>query len=65
MWIKTFKAFEKHGIPIILANTLKTRIIAEARVKTDKVDAEMLAHLLRTDLVAKCHVASREIRDKK
>ncbi len=65
MWIKTFEAFEKHDISIILANTLKTRAIAEARVKTDKIDAKTLAHLLRTDLVAKCHVASREIRDKK
>ena len=38
MWIKTFESFEKQGIPIILANPLKTRAIAEASIKTDKVD---------------------------
>jgi hypothetical protein len=34
---------------------LKTKAIAEAKVKTDKVDAEVLAQLLRCDcLLAVC-----------
>ena len=57
MWVKTFEILEDHGIPVKLANPLKTRAIAEARIKTDKVDAKILAHLLRTDLVATSHVA--------
>ena len=36
--------------------------IAEASVKTDKVDARTLAHLLRTNLIARCHVAERGVR---
>jgi len=32
---------------IVVGNPLKTKAIAEAKVKTDKVDAEVLAHLLR------------------
>ena len=34
---------------IVVANALRTRAIAEAKVKTDKVDAESLAQLLRCD----------------
>ncbi len=34
---------------IVVANPLRTRAIAEAKVKTDKVDAESLAQLLRCD----------------
>jgi transposase len=34
---------------IVVGNSLKTRAIAEVRVKTDKVDAEVLAQLLRCD----------------
>ena len=32
-----------------LANPVKTRAIAEARVETDKLDSKVLAHLLRAD----------------
>ena len=43
MWIKTYEAFEDCGMPIVLANPMKVRAIAEAGVKTDKVDARTLA----------------------
>ena len=59
LWIKTYEAFEDRGIPIELANPMKVRAIAEASVKTDKVDAKILAQLLRTNLIARCHMAER------
>ena len=62
LWIKTYEAFEDCGIPIVLANPMKVRAIAEASIKTDKVDARTLAHLRRTNLIATCHVANREVR---
>ena len=62
LWIKTYEAFENRGIPIELANPMKVRAIAEASVKTDKVDERTLAHLLRTNLIARCHVAERGVR---
>jgi transposase len=34
---------------VVVSNPLKTKAIAEAKVKTDKVDAEILAQLLRCD----------------
>jgi transposase len=50
---------------IVLANPYKTRIIAEAQVKTDKVDAHILAQLLRADLVSGSHIASKPMRERK
>ena len=64
-WNKTFDILESHGILVKLANPLKTRAIAEARIKTDKVDAQVLAHLLRADLVATCYVADGDTRAQK
>lgn len=34
---------------VVVSNPLKTKAIAEANIKTDKVDAKVLAHLLRCD----------------
>ena len=52
LWLKTYQAFEKHNIDVKLANPLKTKAIAEARIiKTDKLDARTLAHLLKSNLV--------------
>src|ERR1044071_9823242 len=39
---------------VVVANPLKTKAIAEAKMKTDKVDAEVLAHLLRCDFLPGC-----------
>ena len=36
---------------VMLAHPLKTRAIAEARIKHDLLDAQTLAHLLRADLI--------------
>ena len=48
---------------IVLANPFKTRIIAEAEIKTDKVDARILADLLRGKLVPAC-ISSADSRDR-
>lgn len=36
---------------VVVSNPLRTRAIAEAKIKTDKVDALVLAQLLRTDFL--------------
>ena len=38
---------EPHVQQVVVSNPLKTKAIAEAKIKTDKVDAEVLAQLLR------------------
>ena len=39
------------GLEVVVSNPLQTKAIAWARLKSDKVDARMLAHLLRCDLL--------------
>ena len=38
-----------HVQEIVIGNPLRVRAIAEAKIKTDKVDARVLAELLRAD----------------
>jgi transposase len=50
---------------LTMANPFKTRVIAEAQVKTDKVDAAILAQLLRADLICAVHIPAKETRQRK
>lgn len=43
-----------------VAHPLKVKAIAEAKIKTDKISADTLAHLLRADLIPECHVRGRD-----
>jgi len=40
-----------HGAKVVVANALQVKAIAHARIKTDKVDAHILAQLLRADFI--------------
>ena len=62
MWIMTYDAFEEAGIDIRLANTLKLAAIAKTGKKTDKIDAERLANILRAGMVPECYVPPRTVR---
>jgi transposase len=46
---------------VVLSNPVKTKAIASAKLKTDKVDALMLANLLRGGYIAECYVPSRRV----
>jgi len=50
---------------VVLSNPLKTGGIAEAWINTDRLDASVLADLLRTNLVAESYVLPREVRDRR
>ena len=50
---------------VTLANPFKTRVIAEAQIKTDKLDARWLAELHRAGLIAVSHASSIEARRRK
>jgi len=62
LWIRIYEALESIGVEVKLANPFKTKAIASARIKTDKLSARILAHLLRGDLIAECYVSSKETR---
>lgn len=46
-----------------LAHPLKVKAIAEAKIKTDKIDSTTLAHLLRCDLLPEAYVPTKPARD--
>jgi transposase len=65
LWIRLYDALEERGMRVVLSNPSKTRLIAEARVKTDKVNARILAQLLRAYMLPLCFVPNRRQRDRR
>ena len=63
LWVNLYDALEERGVSVVLANPLKMKAIASAKIKNDKVDARVLAYLLRGGLVAECYVPPKELRD--
>lgn len=50
------------GLEVILAHPLKVRLIAESQIKTDKVDALVLAQLQRSGFLPQAYLAPPEVR---
>ena len=66
MWYWLRDLLVPHGIDLHLAHAKYLKAISYAKVKTDAVDAETLAQLLRVQLIPEAHMISdahREIRD--
>ena len=63
VWTNLYNHLDDAHIPVVLANPLKTKAIASARIKSDEIDARILAHLLRTDLIPESYVPTKEIRE--
>jgi len=61
--LRVYDYLDANDADIIMAHPLKVKAIASAKVKTDKIDSEVLANLLRTDFIPEAYVPSREIRD--
>src|ERR671937_2744897 len=53
------RLLERHVARVVVSNPMKTRAIAEAKVKTDKVDARVLAQLLAADYYRACGSPTR------
>ena len=53
---------DEFGIDTLLAHPAKTKVIAQAKLKNDKVDSEVLADLLRTDMVYESFVPNKKYR---
>lgn len=63
VWTNLYNSLDDRHIPVVLANPLKTKAIASARIKSDEIDARILAHLLRADLIAESYVPPKELRE--
>lgn len=47
---------------VTLAHAYKVRVIAEAKIKTDKIDARVLAQMLRTNWIPAVYIPGKETR---
>jgi transposase len=61
-WYWLYDHLEEEGFEVKLSHPLRTKAIAYARVKTDKVDSATLAHLLRSDLLPLSYVPEKAVR---
>ena len=57
-----YETLNEH-LSVTLANPAKNRLIADATVKTDRLDAKRLAHMLHAGMLAEGHVPADEIRE--
>lgn len=53
---------KEFGVDVRIAHPTEVKAIAKAKIKTDKRDSKILAHLLRTDLIPEIYVRSEENR---
>jgi len=63
IWEYIYEMLEEMKFEIKLANPIKTRTIAEARIKTDSIDASTLCDLLRANLICESYIPPKEIRN--
>jgi transposase len=63
VWTNLYDRLDDRNIHVSLANPLKTKAIASAKIKSDKVDARILAHLLRSNLIAESYVPGKPLRE--
>jgi transposase len=61
-WYTYADMLENLGNDVHLAHPMKVKAIASARIKTDKIDASVLADLLRANLLPESYFAKKEVR---
>ena len=61
-WGPTFDGLNELCAEVVLAHPGKVRVVAASRGKTDRIDSEILAHLLRADLIPRAHAPCKQLR---
>jgi transposase len=61
-WYWLADLLEAHGVDLSLAHTTRLKAISAAKVKTDKIDSDVLALLLRADIIPEAHRIRPEMR---
>jgi transposase len=59
MWYNIYECLSQRHLDVRLSNPAKTRAIASAKIKTDKLDAVKLADLLRGGYITECYIPTR------
>jgi transposase len=63
-WSRTYELSEDLVEEVVLAHPLKVKAIASAKIKTDKIDSQVLARLLMADLIPQAHLRKGDNRVK-
>jgi transposase len=64
-WMEHFDYLREKGYQVILAHPMRVEAIASAKMKTDKIDSEILAQLLRCNLIPESWAPSAGIREER
>jgi transposase len=64
-WYYFLNLVEPLGLELHLVHPWKTRAIASARIKHDRLDSRVLAELLRTGFLAEAWIAPRAVRERR
>jgi transposase len=56
-----YRELTRQGYDVVVSHPMKTRLIAESRIKTDRVDSKVLAELLRLDALPSSYMPDEEI----
>jgi len=60
MWMRIHDMLEDNGIDTVLANPVKTKMIAEAKIKSDRVDSKAIAELVRLNALPQAYMPDQE-----
>lgn len=60
-WYHVYETLSSLGVDTTLVNVRRTKVIAESKIKTDKLDARSIAHCLRTGFIATAYIPPKEI----
>jgi transposase len=64
-WYWLYEFLEERGVEVKLVHSRKLRVIAESKVKTDKIDALVLAQMERIGYLPQAYIPSRPVRDQR
>jgi transposase len=64
-WMDTYDKLKEMSCDVVLAHPGKVEAIASAKMKTDKIDSEILAHLLRSNLIPEAWAPDKATREKR
>lgn len=64
-WQYFYRIAEDLSDDVVLAHPLKTRIIGEAKIKTDKIDSRILAYMLKADMLPAAYVPKEDTMENK
>ena len=63
IWEDFYDVLMSKGYDVCLANPQAVKAIASAKIKNDKIDSEILAKLLKADLIPKSYIPTKEVRE--